>query len=413
MCYPKGYGKDLGSRPQFFWEYHPLEKLLSTIDENVPVIRTTDKILISFLLSYTKYGKKFGSIKAKNNISTSPPPLPFTVQVIGDIGVISIQLHPAPTVENVLKIATKQQFEIGISVSIKQPVNYTFQFGDDSLPDPTIVLTDDGDTKVTNKYDKEGEYNITIKAHVSEYTEERVVHVTARPCGPPAIYFPNSYTEKDPQIITRGTEIDFLNIHVEKPTDCSQELVDPKYLWNISPPPVPAISDMERPSFELEPRRLDSGNYSVTVNISYNDTKITQNEERYWFITHLTVVSSQLVASITGGSYREIDSSSITQLELDASKSFDPDNRDENSKLNFDWMCKFEQNSVLADELCNSTVFVKLPDVGNQGIVMLNVSRFQENVTYVFKVTVSEGSRSASAEQSVKLLPNIPSLVIR
>ena len=329
-----------------------------------------------------------------------------------------IQLHPAPTVDEVLKIATKQQFEIDISVPVHQAVNYTFDFGEDSSSDPTEVVTDDGDTQVTHTYDKEGEYNITITVRVSEYEEVRLVHVTARPCGPPAIYFPNSYTEKDPQIITRGTEIDFLEIRVEKPTDCSQELVDPKYLWNISPSPVPAISksDMERASFELKPRRLDSGNYSVTLNISYNDAKVTPNEAKYWFNTHLRVISSQLVASIAGGSSLEIDSTSKTLLKLNASNSFDPDNRDDKSKLNFDWMCRFENNSMPAVpyELCNSTEFIKLPPgVGNHPIVTLNVSRFRENVTYVFNVTVSERSRSSSAKQRVKLLRNIPSLEIK
>ena len=329
-----------------------------------------------------------------------------------------IQLHPAPTVEEVLKIATKQQFEIDISVYVHQAVNYTFDFGEDSSSDPTEVVTADGDTKVTHTYDKEGEYNITITARVSEYEEVRLVHVTARPCGPPAIYFPNSYTEKDPQIITRGTEIDFLEIRVEKPKDCSQELVDPKYLWNISPSPVPAISksDMERASFELKPRRLDNGNYSITLNISYNDTKVTPNEAKYWFNTHLRVISSQLVASIAGGSSLEIDSSSKTLLKLDASNSFDPDNRYDKSKLNFDWTCRFENNSMPAvpDELCNSTGFVKLPpSVGNRKIVELDVDRFRENVTYVFKVTVNESSRSSSAKQRVKLLQNIPSLEIK
>lgn len=360
-----------------------------------------------------------GSVKAKNNISTSLSSLSFTVQVMGDIGAILIQLHPAPiaTVEKVLKIATKQQFEIGISVSVKQPVNYTFHFGEDSLPNTRKVVTDDGDTKVTHEYDREGTYNITITARVFEYSENRTVHVTVLKCGPPAIFFPNSYTEKDPQIITRGTKIDFLKIRVENPTDCSQELVYPKYLWNISPSPVPEISrsDLERAYFELEPRRLESGNYSITLNISYNDTKFTQTEEKYRFTTHLRVVSSQFVASITGGSSLEVDSSSKAPLKLNASNSFDPDNRDDSSKLTFSWMCNFENNSVPAvpNELCNSTVFVKIPFVGNQGIVTLDVNRFRENVTYVFKVTVGEGPRSESTEQRVKFLSNIPSLKIR
>ena len=365
----------------------------------------------SFLLSYTEYGKKYGSITAKNNILTSPSSLKFTVQVMGDIGV-SLQLHPAPTVEDVLKIATEQQFEIGVSVSSHHAVNYTFDFGDDSSSE---VFTDDGDTKVTHTYHKEGKYNINITARVFGYEEKRLVHVTALRCGPPAIYFPNKYTEEDPQIITRGTKIDFLKIRVEKPTDCSQEL-DPTYLWKISPSHIPGYPepDNESASFELEPRRLNSGNYSVTLNISY------QAEAKYWFNTHLRVISSQLVASITGGSSLEIDSSLKTPLNLDASTSFDPDNRDDKSKLKFEWMCKFENNSerTVPDELCNSIGFIKLrPDVDNEGIVQLNVSRFREYVTYFFKVTVSEGSgsssRSSSAEQRVKFLPNIPSLEIR
>ena len=331
---------------------------------------------------------------------------------------MSIQFDPAPTVEKVLKIATKQQFELGISVSGRQPVNYTFHFGEGSLPDTLDVVTDDGDTKVTHRYNREGEYNITITARVFEYSENRTVHVTARPCGPPAIHFPNSYTEKDPQIITRGTAINFLKILLENPTECSQELVEPKYLWNISPSPVPEIStsDMERAYLELEPRRLESGNYSITLNISYNDTKITHTEEKYWFTTHLRVVSSQLVASIAGGSSLEVDSSSQTQLVLNASNSFDPDNPDDSSKsLTFGWMCNFEKNSVSAvpDELCNSTVFVDITFDGNKDIVKLNVNRFRENVTYIFRVTVSEGLRSKSAEQRVKLLQKIPSLEIR
>jgi len=350
-----------------------------------------------------------GSITAKNNISTSLSQLTFPVQVEGDI-VVTLQLHPAPTVGKVLKIATKQQFEIGVSVSSHHAVNYTFDFGDDSLSKQ--VFTDDGNTKVTHMYDKENEYNISITARADENEKKVFVHVKAQRCGPPAIYFPNSYTEKDPQIITRGTKIDFLKIRVEKPTDCSQEL-DPTYLWNISPSHIPGYPepDMKSASFELEPRRLNSGNYSVTLNISY------QAEAKYWFNTHLRVVSSQLVASITGGSYLEIDSSLKTPLKLNASNSFDPDNRDDKSKLNFDWMCKFENNSerTVSDEVCNSIEFP--PGVRNNDTVLLNITRFRENITYVFNVTVSEGLgssfRSSSAKQRVKFLPNIPSLKIR
>lgn len=328
---------------------------------------------------------------------------------MSDIGEIFIHLDPAPTVENVLEIATQQNFEIHVSVSVKQPVNYTFQLGKD---DNKFVITNDGDTKVTHKFETETDFNITITAHVLGYEEERIVRVIARPCGPPAVYFPNSYKAEDPQIVTKGTKIDFFKIRVEKTADCQG---DPKYLWNISPPPIGGISESakHKASFELEPGRLNIGDYYVTLNISYTD-KNTQVEEKYWYNTYLRVESSPLVASISGGSYREVDSSTnFTKLELDASKSSDPDNV--NSKLSFEWTCKFESNSVppVPDELCNSTGFVTLPGTNNQDIVKLDIDKFRENVTYIFKVNVSEGSRSQSAQQRVKLLPNIPSLKIR
>ncbi|KAL9957104.1 hypothetical protein ACROYT_G038703 [Oculina patagonica] len=336
---------------------------------------------------YTKYGKHVISIKAKNNIPTTPPPLlTFKVQAMSDIGEIIIQLDPAPTTEGVLRIATQQNFEIHVSVSEKQvnrTVNYTFHLGL-GKDDNKFVITNDGDTKVTHMYETETDFNITITAHVEGYEEKKFVRVIARPCGPPAMYFPNSYKAEDPQIVTKGTKIDFFKIRVEKTADCQG---DPEYLWNLSPAPIGGISasDRNKASFELEPGSLDIGNYNVTLNISYTD-KNTQVEEKYWYQTFLRVENSPLVASISGGSYREMDSSTnFTKLELDASKSSDPDN--ENSNLNFQWTCKFEGNSVppVPDELCNSTGFVN----------------------------VSEGSRrSQSAQQRVKFLPNIPSLKI-
>ncbi|KAJ7340219.1 hypothetical protein OS493_002951 [Desmophyllum pertusum] len=343
---------------------------------NDTFIESAQNTVINISHAYTKHGEKDISIEAKNNIPTSPAPLTFTLRAKSDLGDILIQLRPAATVGNVLKIATGQTFELDVSVSDKQPVNYTFRFDDKSRPDR--VETQDGDTKVTHKYDTETDYNVTITSSVMGHSENRSVHVIARLCD----------------------------------KTCSQ--TDPKYSWNISPEPAAeqaiSESDKQKASFELEPRRLVKVNYTVTLNISYYDQK-TLTEEKYWFKTHIRVVSSPLVADISGGSYREVDSSSTsTQLTINASKSFDPDDPDK-SNLNFVWTCKFENNSVLpiSDELCNSTEFVKIP---GKDIVKFDFNKFRKNVSYTFKVTVKEGLRNHSAQQVVKLLPNIPSLEI-
>ena len=323
---------------------------------------------------------------------------------MSDLGEISIQLNPAATIGNVLKIATKEVFEIEVSVLKQQPVNYTFQFGES---DRKFVATDKGYTKVTHVYSAETDYNISINASVFGYTEQRFVHVIAKPCGPPAIYFPNIYKEHDPQIVTRGSKIDFLKVNLEKQSECSQG--EPYYLWNISPAPTAAISeaDKQKEAFVLQPRSLDNGNYSVTLNISYG-------KEKYWFETYIRVVSSPLVAFLSGGSFREVNSN-LTKLTLDALKSFDPDQK-ESSGLNFEWSCKFDNNSFppVPDEICNSTEFVKIPDTESaKDVIRLDTSKFREVVIYTFKVTVTKDSRETSVQQRVSLLPNIPQLEIR
>ena len=157
----------------------------------------------------------------------------------------------------------------------------------------------------------------------------------------------------------------------------------------------------------FEARSLDTGDYTITLNVSYNG-------EKYPFKTFIRVVSSPLVAYLSGGSFRQVDSN-LTQLTLNASQSFDPDDKD--TKLNFKWQCKVENNSspAVPDELCNSTEFVDIIDQESNETIKLRTNKFRTNVKYTFQVNVTEkaSSRSSSAQQIVMLEPNIPQLEIR
>ena len=231
------------------------------------------------------------------------------------------------------------------------------------------------------------------------------MHVIAKLCGGPAIYFPNEYTEEDPQIVTRGTTIDFLKVNVEKKKECSKG--EPVYSWDITPSQAISEAEKKKESFVFEARSLDTGDYTITLNVSYNG-------EKYPFKTFIRVVSSPLVAYLSGGSFRQVDSNS-TQLTLNASQSFDPDDKD--TKLNFKWQCKVENNSspAVPDELCNSTEFVDIIDQESNETIKLRTNKFRTNVKYTFQVNVTEkaSSRSSSVQQIVMLEPNIPQLEIR
>ena len=356
--------------------------------------------MIFFSYRYNRGGEKQVIVTAKNNISGPPNTVSFTVKAKSEIGEISIQLRPAATIDGVLKIPTKQKFDITVSTASKQPVNYTFQFSEEFTSDP-VVTTDGSDAKETYIYDKETDYKVTITANVSGYSEKRFVHVIAKTCGSPALYFPSQYSEDDPQVITRASSVNFI-VQKNQP-DCSRGEL--QYHWKIYPEtpsfPVPASSD---PSLMIQEGRLEAGNYSVILNISYNDST-SQELDRYFFQTYIRVEKSDLVAVISGGSFREVDSniSDPLKLKLDASASEDPDSSEQS--LNFKWECKFEDNSP-----CSSVSFD--PDQSSP-VVRCLFKQFRENVTYIFKVTVSKDSRSVSATQNIKLLAHIPSLEIR
>ena len=368
--------------------------------------------MFSSSYSYSSGGEKQVTVEATNGIlGSSAKQLSFTVTAKSEIGEIDIQLRPAKTVSGVLKVVTKQNFEITVSTVNKQPVSYTFQFSDEHTSEP--LWTADGETKITYSYDKETDYNVTITLNITGYSEKHFVHVIAKTCGPAALFFPDSYTKTDPQVITKEGTFRLDTNSIRKKEDCSQwEL---RYQWSIfqgNNPMALETVPKDLPSLEIPPGLLEAGNYSVSLNATYNDS---QAEEKYSFQTYIRVENSRLVAVLSENSFREVDSKYSASLELtfDASGSYDPDDRDNRTSLKFRWECKFEQNSVEAvtGEVCNSTSFVALHDPNNT--LTYHFDKFRENVTYTFRVAVSKDTRSARASQSVKLVPNIPSLKIR
>lgn len=371
-----------------------------------------DQFVFFSSYSYSRGGEQHVRVEAKNDIFGSTENLTFEVTAKSDIGQIDIQLRPAKTDSGVLKITTKQNFEITVSTVYKQPVIYTFQFSDDYTSEPK--RTADGDTKITYSYERETDYNVTITLNITGYSEKHFVHVIAKTCGPAALYFPDSYTKTDPQVITKDVTFRLDTSSVRKKEDCSQwEL---RYQWNICQEnQLILLGDVlkDLPSLVIPPGLLKAANYSVSLNVTYNDS---QTEEQYYFRTYLRVEKSRLFAVLSGGnSFREVDSKNSTSLELtfSASGSYDPDDRDNQKALNFTWECKFDQNSVKAvdGEVCNSISFVALHDTSDT--LTYHFDKFRENVTYTFRVTVSKDTRSAHATQRVKLVPNIPSLEIR
>ena len=330
------------------------------------------------------------------------------VRVKGKIGDIEITIRPERTDNGVLEISTNENFGITVSTKIKQKVNYTFKFSNDF---PSLhVFALNGHTKITHRYEKEANYIVEIIASVLGYNETLYVRVVARECGPPSLFFPDEYTESDPQVITKATDSFRLNTRIEE-NDCDSK-GKLRYQWNMTSVEGVAKSSQSGESFPINPRDLKAGNYSVSLLVTYSESQV---ETKYSFRTYMRVEKSNLVAKMKGGSLRQIDSKSTQFLTLDASDSYDPDvAQGTQGSLTFEWQCKMENNSIksVTDELCNSTTFLDLST--NKEIASYVIARFRENVKYTFNVTITANdTRFASVTQEVMLRKGIPSLEIR
>ena len=334
------------------------------------------------------------------------------MKAIGKCIQVVVEVSPERTVDGVLKISTGEDFTIHVFTTLKQRVNYTFSFNENSTQDTRV--TNEGDTTVSHNYNSETNYNITLDGSPL-LCEDPFVPVVAKKCSPPSFLFPDRYTRSNPKVITKASPVDFLKVKKKLGRNSGQcpNQEPPQYRWNISLESSggtynPEEVSTDKSSLDIPAQSLDIGNYSITLNVSVENNS-------YFFQTHVHVVRSALITDIKGGSYLEVDSQSLPndELTLDASESKDPDSSQSELKFTWECNCEFEGNLTekKANEICFSTNFVKLNETSSK--VTYPIDRLRENVTYTFKVTVRSEGRSTSAIQAVKILRDIPSLTIR
>lgn len=136
--------------------------------------------------------------------------------------------------------------------------------------------------------------------------------------------------------------------------------------------------------------------YTFTLTVSVKGEPLVFNTATKTVV----VPSSPLKARIRGGKKRVVGSTS--NIALDASRSYDPNNDKTNTDM-YEWTCLTD-----ADQACvsNGTVF-KLPK-DKKVIVKAGVLAAGD---YTFKFNYKKGSRSASANMNVKIMPGKPPMV--
>ena len=143
---------------------------------------------------------------------------------------------------------------------------------------------------------------------------------------------------------------------------------------------------------------LVAGLYRVTLSLSVTPYGISSSTVGYF-----TVQRQALIAQIDCGHARTV--SRNTEIVLNASRSYDPNDPDGDQELSFEWFCDASRNI----SCFNSTI-------KRDGAVVVFPARFfSESTTFEFVVNVSApGGQSAEAKQIVTLVEDdIPPLCVR
>ncbi|KTG33701.1 hypothetical protein cypCar_00018031, partial [Cyprinus carpio] len=143
--------------------------------------------------------------------------------------------------------------------------------------------------------------------------------------------------------------------------------------------------DVTTPLLSLPKHALKVGNYCLTFTARLPGTYLEQNRR-----IQLTVVHSELVPGINGGSHRFW--SSQYDLILDAMEPFDPDSEEKENKLfQFQWGYTIENTTALSSAV--STFHKHIP--GNGSILHLPRSTLLPDRMYHFTLILYKSGRQA------------------
>ncbi|KTG31878.1 hypothetical protein cypCar_00009118 [Cyprinus carpio] len=160
--------------------------------------------------------------------------------------------------------------------------------------------------------------------------------------------------------------------------------------------------DVTTPLLSLPKHSLKVGNYCLTFTAKLRGTPLQQNRT-----VSLTVIHSELVPVIKGGSHRFW--SSQYDLILDATESFDPDSEKNDIELfQFQWGYTIENKTALSSAV--STLHQHIP--GNGSILLLPRSALLPDRMYHFTLTVCKSGRQPVSISQLVTVYNITLLPV-
>ena len=271
-------------------------------------------------------------------------------------------------------------------------------------------------------YENARSYTVNFRANnsVSCIDLERTVLVGRGYCEIPKIRVPGFESGKA-NTFTRSEKI---TIETDNEIKCFNDTTE--FRWKITKRCRTDEKDPMPTEFTTPLAKLDfpARNFSICAKIEFQfSINMTwaegfYNEKKF----SIKIIPTPLVASILGGSKRTVGSDVIVQI--DASKSVDPDEPDEpdepGSNFEFAWFCSFkgsklpenisstETKNPLSNGSCFGYAPGQLTDFNETKIIKLNTSMAIPNSTYTIRFIMAKSGRQSFKDQNIELVPGDP-----
>ncbi|XP_056111481.1 polycystin-1 isoform X1 [Rhinichthys klamathensis goyatoka] len=270
-------------------------------------------------------------------------------------------------------------------------LKFIWDFGDAS--DGALVTESN---RQVHKFNATGEFvvKLTVFNNISEISTQKSIKVQELECTQPLIYI----VKEQYKILKSGrsffeARVDFNGCFTYK-ASYFWEIFRGQDCSGIDKVPLNDSVDVTTPLLSLPKHTLKVGNYCLAFTARLQGTPLKQNRS-----IKLTVVHSQLVPVIEGGSHRLW--STQYDLIMDAMESFDPDSEENNIELfQFQWSYTIENTTALSSAV--STLHYHIP--GNGSMLLLPRSALLPDRVYHFTLNLyKSGRQPVSISQSVKV----------
>lgn len=287
-------------------------------------------------------GKKSVTIEASNAIENRNRIETYKIYVKGKIGHIMTEVRPQLTCNGVLEMATGELYEISVYSTLNIPINYTMHDGVSAVFKRKITV--EGKATFSGNYSEDFAGNIVINASANGDVVETKIPVKATKCGPYSIIKPLAYKRENPLIITKAKILEIkYDSRLKKRDDCVYGKLE--YKWSIfdlkdSSPVNSRNVEFDKQILTVPPLTLEEGNYTINMSLQYTAARPLC----YKFETFIDVRQSNLFCVIQGGTKRGVAYENGVKIQLDGSRSVDPD-QPTASRLTYQWRCKRQQDN--------------------------------------------------------------------